>query len=138
MSTALGDIDKALYQSVISDDGLTTLLGGEKFFDNSPPQGTVAPYIHLGDGTENKENVFNSNGNIGATRIHIWAESRKKANEIYKHLNRILDAQPLTLDDNVLIRGDLVLSTTMRDPDDPKLTHIVAVFSYTTREVTSL
>lgn len=137
MPTSIGDIDKALYETVTGDKEIVAVLGGKKFFDHSPPQGTAVPYIHLGDPFEDKENVFNARGNNGSLRLHFYATSRKKAIIIYKHLVRLLDAQSLTLDDNVLIRGDLVLSVLMRDPEDPDITHGVAVFTYLTREASS-
>jgi hypothetical protein len=137
MATALSDVDKALYQKAISDKGLTALLGGEKFYDSSPPQGTSVPYISLGNATEDKDDVFNAKGNIGSTRIHIFSTTRRKVLEIYNYLNSIFDSQSLTLDNNILIHGNLVLSVIMRDPDDPNVTHAVAVFSYTSREATS-
>jgi len=135
MPTAVADLDKAFYEVVTTDEVLRTILAGKMFYDAQPPQGSQIPYINLGTTGETIRNVFNGAGNIGTIRLHIWATSRKKALEIYKHLNRLLNRVELILDDNVLVQGETSLNTIMRDPDRADIIHASMIYSFVTKEI---
>lgn len=133
MSTAVSDVDKALYQKVISNINLSNILSGDKFYDSQPPSGTKLPYINLGYTHEGNRGVFTKRGNRGTTRLHIWGKSRKEVLTIYAHLVDITHGASLTLDNNVLVRGELTLNIVMRDPVDANIIHATALYNYITR-----
>lgn len=131
--TAVIDFDDALYQKVISDERLSALLSGRKFYSSKPADGSKLPYIQLGSINEDNASVFNGYGNTGLIRIKIFAEARSKALEIYKHLNRVLNRKVIDLSNNVLLRGELVLNNVMEEPNDLEVTQINCTYSFLTR-----
>jgi hypothetical protein len=134
MTTPVNALDTAIVSAVKGDTKIKTVLAGKKIYSLMAPQGSLYPYIVIGSTGETKWGVFSGPGKQGQITLHIWVEKSKKlAMSIYGHLERLLDKVHLTLDEHLLVRGELDLMNVMNDIKDPELVHAVATYSYITK-----
>jgi hypothetical protein len=134
MTTPVSTLDTAIVSIVKGDTKLKTVLAGKKIYSLLAPQGSLYPYIVIGSTSETKWGVFQGPGKTGSIQLHIWVwKSKKLAMIIYGHLERLLNAQHLTLDEHLLVRGEVDLMNVINDIKDPELVHVVVGYSYITK-----
>jgi len=115
-STAL---QKAVYQALQADAGLTALVG-DRVYD-VPPSGATKPYISLGPSSFYPERRDCMTARTESIQVDVWAGDhmdRAPCKRICDAVVSALDAVNLSLDDPYACgRCDLVLARVLDDPD---------------------
>lgn len=91
MSTALWPIQVALVARLKATAGVVALVG-QRIYDGEAPQGAARPYIVVGEGTEEPQNAFGSEGLDDTVTCHVFSDynGRKEAFEIVAAMDAAL------------------------------------------------
>lgn len=135
----LGPLQVATVALLKGSSALTTLLGGQKVYDQRAPEGTAYPYVLVGDHLSTPDNTLTSFGRDINMTVHIWTRTRtnKQGQDIAEAVNELLDHQDaaltavLTGHKVVAIRNDF--DQALADPD-PELRHHVLRFRVQTSQ----
>ena len=86
----LDDLYTNIYQNLVNNEALISLLHGDRIFDYTPDEKTPAPYVVIGDFLERPGRILNDKEREVEFRLHIWTSEtgRFKAVEIK---NAIID-----------------------------------------------
>lgn len=126
MTTATVPLLTAVFTR-LSDSAALQARGVEVY--DEAPETAVAPYVTLGDPSENRSDQHDAQGLDVDLELHVWSRYRgyKEAAEIVQLIHDELDRKALTVSGfrNVSIAADG--ARYMRDPD-PELRHAVAPF----------
>lgn len=119
MTTATWSVAVALVQAVEADGPIRGLLAGDAIYSGAAPQGSAMPYIVIGPSTEANAHLFGRRGKRGTETLHVWTEdtSKKTCQDIYGHLERILNGTRLVLSGHSMVEGTLEYVTDQLDPD---------------------
>ena len=111
-------LQQAIFTTLTSQPALTTLLGGQRVYDDTP-QPVVFPYITFGQSTLREASTSVAAGDEHIVTLHVWsrAHGRKQAQTIVDLLRIALHDQPLPLIDHHLVNLRHEYSDCRRDPD---------------------
>ncbi|MGB0087082.1 MAG: DUF3168 domain-containing protein [Rhodomicrobiaceae bacterium] len=112
------DLQKAAYAALIANAPLTSLLGGERVYDDVP-QDAAFPYVAIDQMRLNEWSTGTERGSEHILMLHIWSryDGKREAYEIADAIRSVLDDAELTLDDNRLINVTHQFSDLKRDTD---------------------
>lgn len=98
------ELQKAIHSALASDLGLTTLLGGAKIYDATPPN-VAFPYISFGRTSMFDWSTGTEIGTEQLFTIHIWSKQRGKSEalEIMDQVQSIVGENELSLDSFALV-----------------------------------
>ncbi len=118
MSTAAAALRAAIHDALLADAPLTSLLGGDKIYDE-PPQAAAFPYVTLG---EARVADYSTGSEAGAEHqfiLHGWSRQggHREAHLIAGALLQALDDAALTLTDHRLINLRFALADVRREAD---------------------
>lgn len=118
MEDAPRALQQAVYQVLVADSDLETLIGGARIYDHVP-QGTGYPYVTIG---ENLVRDWSTSSDAGAEHsfaVHIWsrAPGRGEAHNMIGLISALLHDQQLTLSGHRLVNLRQQFSEVRRDPD---------------------
>lgn len=77
MNAPAVELQRAIFTALKQDGVLTTLLGGEKIFDQVPPKATF-PYITFGRTSLYDWSTGTESGTEQLFTLHIWSRSKGK------------------------------------------------------------
>lgn len=102
--TASWELQHSLYQTLVADAELTSLLGGEKIYDFTPER-TRPPYITIGMTLEQDWSTSTEEGREHLVTLHSWASNngRKTVAEISSKIQQIITNASLTMSNHKLI-----------------------------------
>lgn len=111
-------LQQAIYDALINNADLLTLLGGGKIYD-LVPRHTKPPYITLGITRQQDWSTSTESGHEHLFTLHIWAsnQGRKQADEIQAKAEAVIEAAPLSMTDHILVNLVYQFSQIRRDPD---------------------
>lgn len=94
----------ALWQTLSSDEHLSTVLGGPRIYDDVP-QAAPFPFVTLGEIRSNDWSTQESRGHEHFVTLHAWSRSagRKQVQAVLGALETALADAPLTLQDHRLV-----------------------------------
>ena len=117
-TTASQELHQAIYQALIADTALTTLLGSAKIYDHVP-QRTKPPYITIGMTLEREWDTSTEEGREHIITLHSWTENkgRKLAQDIIIAIEQVIRTTPLNLTNHVLVNKVFEFNEVRRDPD---------------------
>ncbi len=95
---AAWDLQQAVFDALVADPDLVTLLGGTFVYDAVPPN-TDAPYVHLSDVTARDWSTATEAGTEVAFTVTAWSREagRREALAIADRVQAALHDSPLTL-----------------------------------------
>lgn len=108
----------AIYEALIADGALTSLLGGPKVYDQ-PPRGASFPYVTLGEARVRDFSVGEARGEEHQLTLHVWSRQggHREAHLIASALLSALDDAPLPLADHRLVNLRFALADVRRETD---------------------
>lgn len=109
-------LQKAVFQALRDDSELTTLLGGQKIYDDVP-QDTSFPYIAFGRTSQRDWSTGTDGGTEHSLTLHIWsrAAGRRQVFKIISRTRALLHDQPLAMTNHNLINMRFEFSEARRD-----------------------
>jgi len=104
MPTAAVALRAAIYDALVADTSLTTLLGGAKVYDEVP-RAAAFPYVTLGEAQITDWSTATDAGEEHQLTLNAWSRQggHREAHEIAGALLQALDGAALTLTDHRLI-----------------------------------
>jgi hypothetical protein len=108
----------SIHQALSKDSDLTTLVGGERIYDDAP-QGASYPFITLGQSVVQDWSMGTEEGSEHSLTLHVWSRAggKKQVYEIIEAVKAVLHGQPLVLADHHLINLRHEFSEARPDPD---------------------
>lgn len=126
MTFPLLEVQTAIYDKLTGDSTLMALITG--VYDHVP-EGTVHPYVVIGETTATAENAHDRIGKDQVVTLHVWSKQHgfSEALEIAARICTVLEHQSLTVSgyDHVLTAFEF--AQTLRDPD-PEIRHVPVRF----------
>jgi hypothetical protein len=98
--------------------GLTSLLGGAKIYDETPPHVTF-PYVTMGDSHALNWSTDSDYGDEHRLMLHVWSREggKQEAEEIVGEVLQLLDDMPLTLTGHHLVNMRFTSANIRREKD---------------------
>lgn len=96
MSSVSLELQKAVFQTLSVDAGLTGLLGGSRIY-NDVPRGAALPYVTLGESTVRDWSTGSDEGHEHLLTISVWSRANGE-----REVHQILAAVEAALDDAAL------------------------------------
>ena len=126
MASAAWELQKAIFASLSGNSALTSLLGGQRIYDDVP-RGTDPPYITFGQSTVRDWSTGTETGNEHLFTIHVWtrATGERLSHQIMSVLRDGLHDAVLAVTDHRLINLRHEFSDTVRDPDGETIHGVV-------------
>ncbi|GAB4225333.1 MAG: DUF3168 domain-containing protein [Methyloligellaceae bacterium] len=117
-ASASWSLQQGIYQALAGNPQVTSLLGGQKIFDN-PPQDATFPYLTFGQTTERDWSTGSEDGSEHTVTLHVWSRAggKKETYEIIETIRQALNAAPLTVSDHALINLRHEFSEARHDED---------------------
>ena len=111
-------LQKAIYQRLVADAGLSAALGGARVYDHVPRQVTP-PYIAMGRSTVTDWSTGGDEGHEHALTLHVWSASagHRETHELMGLVESAIDGADLALEGHRLVNLRHELSEARRDPD---------------------
>jgi len=108
----------AIYDALIADGALTSVLGGPSVYDE-PPRAAAFPYVTLGEARISDFSTGGERGEEHQLTLHAWSRQggHREAHLITGALLQALDDAPLTLADHRLINLRFALADVRRESD---------------------
>jgi hypothetical protein len=108
----------AIYDALINDGALTSVLGGPSVYDE-PPRAASFPYVTLGEARMSDFSAGGERGEEHQLTLHAWSRQggHREAHLITGALLQALDDAPLTLSDHRLINLRFALADVRREAD---------------------
>ena len=103
MSNPANALQKGIYDRLLAYSALTTALGGNKVYDHVP-QGTLAPYVVIGEDTLIEADTKSKNGWEATIIIHCW-DFEKAGRKSVKTLQGLIYDALHKSETNVTITG---------------------------------
>lgn len=118
MSSAGWALQKAVFEALTGDVGVTTLLGGAKVFDDVP-RDTDFPYVTFGQSVERDWSTGNDEGGEHLVTLHVWSRfnGRREVADISDAVRRVLHDAELAVSGNNLVNLRHEFSDARREPD---------------------
>lgn len=116
MSSALGDIQQAIYDVLTGDVSLMSKITGVFDFVD---ENQAFPYITIGEAIGSDYSTFDRFGESTIATVHIWSryDGFLEANNILSDVNRLLVRTTLTLTNNMNCGVWYDAVNTVIDPD---------------------
>lgn len=117
MIAAAADLQKAIFAALSAEGPLTTLLGGDKIFDQAPAN-VRFPYVTFGMTGVYDWSTATESGAEQLFTLHVWskAQGKKQTLEIMEAVRARLDG-PLSLETHRLVALRLDYSEVRFDED---------------------
>lgn len=98
MTVPAADLQKALFEALVSDNALVAALGGAKIFDHAPAD-VRFPYVTFGRTSLYDWSTSTEDGTEALLTLHVWskAKGRKEALGIMERVKASLDDASLDL-----------------------------------------
>jgi hypothetical protein len=118
MTAPASELQKAIFDVLRADAGLTALLGGAKIHDHAPAN-VVFPYITFGRTSIYDWSTGTESGTEQLFTLHVWskAKGKKEALDIMEVAKGLLHDRPLTLDEHALVNCRLEFAEARHDED---------------------
>jgi len=131
-------LQTGLYERLVSDVQLKALVGDPPRIYDHVPQGTVFPYITIGDIQTTDWSTSTENGEDHRIIVHSFSryKGRKEAREIEKRIYELLHDGDLSMTEHTLIRMRFLVSDILLDADG-RTYHGLARFQAITEPVSS-
>lgn len=116
--------------------GDATLRGKVSGVYDDVAEKSAFPYVVVGEATSSPRGAHDRFGARSTVTLHVWSTYRgfKEALGVVDELIRLLDHQPLTIQDHHTVAVRLQQTVTMRDPD-ADVRHAVVRFAVETEHV---
>jgi len=111
-------LQQAIQSRLAATSAVTDLLGGAHIYDDVPP-GVALPYVTYGPSLARDWGTASEDGREISVTLHVWSRhgGRREAGRIVAAIDQALAAQPITVEDHVLVNLHFEFSETRRDPD---------------------
>ncbi len=118
MSTAAAALRAAIHDALIADGALTSLLGGERVYDE-PPRAAAFPYVTLGEARVSDFSAGAEPGEEHQLTLHAWSRQggHREAHLIAGALLQALDDAPLSLTEHRLVNFRFATADVRREAD---------------------
>lgn len=125
-SSASWSLQRSIYQTLSTDTGLTTLLGGPRVYDDVPQDANL-PFLTLGQSTSRDWSTGTEDGEEHIVTLHVWSEAggKKEAQEIIGKVRELLHDSHLPLTEHRLVNLRHEYSEARRDPDGETIHGII-------------
>lgn len=116
--TAAWSLQKAMFAALGANVPLTTLLGGQRIYDDVPVRSEF-PFVTFAQSSERDWSAGSEPGEEHTVTLHVWsrAAGRKEIHQIMGALRSALHDQPMTLEAHRLINLRHEFSEARRDAD---------------------
>ena len=118
MSTAAAALRAAIHDALIADGALTSLLGGERVYDE-PPRAAAFPYVTLGEARISDFSAGAERSEEHQLTLHAWSRQggHREAHLIAGVLLQALDDAPLSLTEHRLVNLRFATADVRREAD---------------------
>lgn len=118
MSSAANELQRAVFDVLSSDAGLTALLGDARIHDHAPAN-VVFPYVTFGRTSVFDWSTATESGTEQLFTLHVWskAKGKKETLDIIEAAGTLLHDHTLTLDGHALVNCRLEYSEARHDED---------------------
>src|SRR5215471_3514067 len=108
----------AVHDALISNAGLTSVLGGPKIYDE-PPRAAAFPYVTLGETRIADFSTGSDSGEEHQLTLHAWSRQggHREAHMITGALMQALDDAPLLLAGHHLVNFRFAVADVRREAD---------------------
>jgi hypothetical protein len=108
----------AIHGALIADAPLTSLLGGERIYDE-PPRDAALPYVTFGENAISDGSTATEAGDEHALTLHVWSRQggHKEAHLICGAVLEALADAPLALEGHHLANLRFIVADVRREPD---------------------
>lgn len=112
------DLQKSIYQVLITDTALTGVLGGSRIYEHVP-HGTQYPYVSFGASVSRDWSTASDDGDEHVLTFHVWSDQpgQKEAQAIIAALKAALSGAMLTMTSHRLINLRYEFTDTRRGGD---------------------
>lgn len=119
-------LQKGLYEALIADGTVSTLLGGVKIYD-VVPQHVAHPFVTFAQTVSRDFGSGTEDGEEHVVTLNIWSrtEGKRQTQEIIGAIRNVLHGQTLTLEDHYLVNLRHEFSDTKRDAENEHFIGIV-------------
>ncbi len=118
MASAGWALQRAIYDRLTTDAGLSALLGGPRIHDDVP-RGTEPPYVTLGQSTVRDWSTGGDDGHEHTLTLHVWSrtDGRRQVHEIMGAVRAALHDAALAPTGHRLVNLCQEFAETRRDAD---------------------
>ena len=118
MTAPASELQKAIFEALKGDAGLTALLGGAKVHDHAPAN-VVFPYITFGRTSIYDWSTGTESGTEQLFTLHVWSKEkgRKETLDIMEAVQARLGGAPLALDQHHLVNLQFEFAEARYDED---------------------
>lgn len=118
MSAASAALRSAVFDSLVNDSALTSLLGGPKIYDEVP-RGAAMPYVAFADARVSDLSTDEARVEEHQLVLHCWSRQggRREAQIVAGALLQALDDAALALDGHRLVNLRFALADIRREDD---------------------
>jgi hypothetical protein len=118
MPSAAWALQSAIFSKLMSDTSVTTLLGGERLYDDVPVRAEF-PYITFGQSSDRDWSTGSDSGHEHVVTLHVWsrAKGRRQVDDVAEASRTALHDQTLTLSGHRLINLRHEFTDVRRDGD---------------------
>ncbi len=118
MPSAGWALQKAIYEKLIADTELTSLLGGPHVHDDVP-RGTAPPYVTIGQSTVRDWSTGSEDGQEHMLTLHVWSRAvgRRQIQEMMAAVHASVHGATLSLTGHRLVNLRHELTESRRDTD---------------------
>ncbi len=124
--SASWDLQQSVYNFLINDAVLTSMLGGQSIYDDAPQRASY-PYITFGRSSVRDWSTGTDLGKEHVITLHVWSKGggKRETHEIIDKICEKLHDESLLLTDHDLINLRCEFSEARRTPDGEKYHGIV-------------
>lgn len=132
MANASWALQKSIHDKLSTDTTITSLLGGQRVFDDVP-RGATFPYITFGHSTARDWDTGSDSGDEHILTLHVWSRGpgRREAQNIVGAMKAALHDQTINLLGHRLINLRQEFADARRDPDGETFHGIVRLRAVT-------
>ena len=118
MTSAVAELQAAIYAALASDAALTGLLGGVRVYDHAPAN-VPFPYVTFGRTSVYDWGTGTESGTEQLVSLHVWSKGRgkKETHELVEAIGARIHDAGLALDGHALVNLRLEFSDVIFDED---------------------
>lgn len=111
-------LQKGIYEALAASPHVMRLLGGAKIFSQAPQQASF-PYLTVGQTAERDWSTGAEDGTEHTVTLHVYSQGggKQEADEIIHTVREVLNASPLTIDEQQQVNLQHEYSEARHDKD---------------------
>jgi hypothetical protein len=113
------DLQSAIYSTLSEDSTLDSLVGNNKIFDSTAPQGTAYPYVIIGLESARDVGTKTKDGKVYNVDIEVWSQYRgqKQIKEVMERVYNLFNNATISVSGASSVMSFVIATTTLVEAD---------------------